>query len=608
MSLDATPRHPHLATLHRALARALQAELRAHRDALARPIDEQVAVGVRWPPVRVESVEETWRGLFVVVRSAGVLHDGIREGEPVVVEDSGQQRQGRVLRVDRTAATLQLRGEVGDLEHGQTVIVIRRVDPATTTRYADALVRADQHDSPLRQHLLEATCGSVPAEVPARPPLDPAQARARAAVQQAPPLAVIHGPPGTGKTWLLGHLVAEAVSGGDRVWALADSNAAVDHFAATLRARGLDVVRLGHPSRVRSDLQDLTVDARLERGPLHAAVKALVRDLARVSGNDRAARAERRSLRRQLSSLRRQAWDHAVSAVPVIAATFGTLGRVVERLPPAAVAFVDEATQATEPAVWVPVPFVDRLVLVGDPEQLGPVVKDPGNPLENSALHRVVAESTTPPPMLEVQHRMSAAVQALVGPVYGPQYRPAASVHDARLADHPGVSSTPLTTRSHLFIDTAGTGAEERRDPVSRSLANEGEARLVAAVVTQLRAAGVAPADIGVAAPYSAQVARLKQDPALEGIEVASINAFQGRERPVLVLTWVRANADGEVGFVADSRRLTVAWSRARCLLVQVGDLATLSTLPRFVDAADRLGADVESAWIPPWSEVLELG
>jgi superfamily I DNA and/or RNA helicase len=112
---------------------------------------------------------------------------------------------------------------------------------------------------------------------------------------------------------------------------------------------------------------------------------------------------------------------------------------------------------------------------------------------------------------------------------------------------------------------------------------------------------------VGVAAPYSAQVARLRASSTLAGVEVASINAFQGRERPVMILTWVRANDDGALGFVADDRRITVAWSRARCLLLQVGDLSTLSTHPRFAEAADRLGPDVESAWNPPWADVLNL-
>jgi len=418
----------------------------------------------------------------------------------------------------------------------------------------------------------------------------------------------VHGPPGTGKTWLLGRMLRHTVDQGLTPWALAESNAAVDHLTATARARGLDVVRLGHPARVHPSLRDATVDARLTRGPLASAVKALQRDLARVHGHDRQARSERRKLRRQLHDLRQQAWTHAVSGAQVIACTFGTLARVRDRLPPAAVAFVDEATQATEPAVWVAVPRVERLVLVGDPEQLGPVVKDPDNPLEDSALQRIVAaDPDRSPPMLEVQHRMSTAVQALVGPTYGPRYRAAPANANTRLCDLPGVSTTPLTARAHLWVDTAGASADEARDPISRSLANPGEARLVAHIVDQLQQAGVAAHDIGVITPYSAQVAALRVLPELVGVDVGSVNAFQGRERPVIVVSWVRSNPDGTLGFVTDERRLTVAWSRARCLLVQVGDLATLGAFSRFSNAADRLADHTVSAWESPWAEVLGL-
>jgi len=605
----APPQHPHLATLHRALHRERRAEAEAHRHALSLPLDEQVAVGVRWPPVRVESVLEKWRGVEVVVRSRAPLHDGLGPGKPITLEWGADTLAGRVLRVDRTAAILSVDADVDQLILDETVSVVARIDPTTWIRYAQALERADRHESPLKKALLKGDFGGVPDTVPAHPDIDSAQARAMASVLSRPPLAVVHGPPGTGKTWLLGHIITAAIAAGDRPWALAESNAAVDHLAATLADRGLDVVRLGHPSRVRDDLQHLTVDARTARGPLHAARRAVVRDLARLSGHDRATRAERRALRRQRSALRQQAWEHAVSSAQVVACTFGTLVRVVDRLPTATVAFVDEATQATEPAVWAAVPHVDRLVLVGDPEQLGPVVHDPGNPLEQSALHRVVhgASDRDAPPMLEVQHRMSAAVQALVGPTYGPRYRPAPSVADARLTAHTAVRATPLTERAQLFIDTAGTGAEEARDPVTRSLANDGEARIVVRLVHDLRDAGVAPHQIGVATPYSAQVARLRREETLNGVEVASINAFQGRERPVMILSWVRSNPESQVGFVADDRRLTVAWSRARCLLVQVGDSATLSVLDRFADALNRLGDAVESAWSPPWSDALGL-
>lgn len=607
------PSHPHLARLHTALTREQEAESDALAAALALPLDDQIAAGVRWPTLTIERVELAWRGPTLVLRARSSLHGGIREGEPVDVIFDGTKAHGRVLQTDTwpPTAVVELRARRDtpvEPQPGQAVQVVRRLDPTSWQRYRQALWAADSHPSPLRSALLNADFAAIPESVRPVDGLDSAQTAAMAAALSDHPLAVVHGPPGTGKTWLLGRMLRHTVDAGKKPWALAESNAAVDHLAATARSRGLDVVRLGHPARVHPSLQDATVDARLARGPLAAAVKALQRDLVRCQGRDRAARADRRRLRRQLQDLRQQAWDHAVSSAEVIACTFGTLARVRDRLPPAPVAFVDEATQATEPAVWVAVPRVDRLVLVGDPEQLGPVVKDPGNPLEDSALQRIVAaDPDRCPPMLEVQHRMSTAVQALVGPTYGPRYRAASANADARLCDLPGVHATDLTRRSHLWIDTAGTGAEEVRDPISRSLGNAGEVRLVGHIVEQLRQAGVEAKDIGVITPYSAQVAALRNTPTLTGVDIGSVNAFQGRERPVIVVSWVRSNEDGALGFVTDERRLTVAWSRAKYLLVQVGDLGTLGSSRRFTDAADQLADDVVSAWEPPFADVLAL-
>ena len=130
----------------------------------------------------------------------------------------------------------------------------------------------------------------------------------------------------------------------------------------------------------------------------------------------------------------------------------------------------------------------------------------------------------------------------------------------------------------------------------------------MALAVAQLRGAGVAGEDIGVITPYSAQVARLRARPALEGVEVATVNAFQGREKEAILCSWVRANPLGELGFVSDRRRLTVALSRARRLLWQVGDSATLASSPDLaavIEAVEAQGG-YESAWAPPWCDALE--
>ncbi|MCB9746381.1 MAG: AAA family ATPase, partial [Alphaproteobacteria bacterium] len=278
------------------------------------------------------------------------------------------------------------------------------------------------------------------------------------------------------------------------------------------------------------------------------------------------------------------------------------------RLPEIEIAVVDEATQALEPGIWVAVPWTRRLVLLGDPFQLGPVLTEPGNPLERSLLERLLEEGQLPMPALEVQHRMHRDIQALVAEIYGPRYRPHPAVAEHALCDLIEITDDPLPAGPVLWVDTAGAGFEEQVDPASRSLFNPGEARLVEIAVGRLLAAGLPPADIGVIAPYSAQVHRLRE--ALPpGVEVNTINAFQGREAEAIVVSWVRSNPERQIGFVADGRRLTVALTRARRALVLVGDGGvTLSRNPRFARLLEQLweqGA-ATTVWEAPWDAALQ--
>jgi ATP-dependent RNA/DNA helicase IGHMBP2 len=599
------PPHDHLTALAAALADEQRWQADEHARLLRLPWPDRVEAGVCWPHLQVVSAEPQWQGQELVLRGAAPLHDGIGAGDSVLIAPAGAEGAGRngfVVEVEGKDAVVRLPDDPGPTEAPLegTVAVTRQFDPRTFQRYRDALRTAATLDTPLVRALLGERSAVDVAPFPL-PGLDAAQAVAAGHALSEGPLALVHGPPGTGKTWLLARVLAELVRRGERPWALAESNAAVDHLALAAAGQGLDVLRLGHPGRIGPAARALGLDERLRRGPFAAALAALEKELRRVSGSDRAAWAERRRLRSERRRIRDQAWEHAVGGAEVLACTFGSLARLIDRLPATTTAVVDEATQALEPAVWVAAPKVARLVLVGDPEQLGPVVMQPGNPLEEGLLQRLLREGGLPMPMLETQHRMSADVQRLVAPVYGPGYRPSDAVADQRLGDG------GLGRRSLLWIDTAGAGFDEERDPVSRSLRNPGEARLVLAVLDRLRREGVEPAQVGVITPYSAQAALLRAA-APEGVEVASVNAFQGREKDVIVASWVRSNDRGDVGFVADGRRLTVALSRARCLLVQIGDSATLGGQPRFAEQLEALAAAgaLESVWEEAWQGAME--
>ncbi|MEZ4241086.1 MAG: AAA domain-containing protein [Myxococcota bacterium] len=580
-----------LAAHLRALDTALRAEQAADADEHARldalPPDEQLAVGHAWPPLRlVDAVRDGPRVRVTVDAPRGVpLHDGIGAGDPVWLDHGGAAWPAVVDDVDPHRAELRLDRGRQALAPG-VARVRRRHDPTTWQRYRAALRTAGARPNTVAAQLLAGPPAQEPGDADLAG-LDAAQRRAAHHALHADGLALVWGPPGTGKTVLLGKVLAALVRRGERPWALADSNAAVDHLARTARAEGLDVVRLGPTSRIGADLADCRLDARIAASVLGPTLATLDRELVRAWGTPAAPR-----LLRERQALWEQARDAVLASAQVVATTFGTLARVAETLPAPTTAVVDEATQPLEPAVWVAVPHVERLVLAGDPAQLGPVVHVAGSPLEQSALQRLVAAGA-PAPMLEVQHRMAPALRELVAPVYGPAY-----------VDAPSTRQPPVLELPALWIDTAGAGAEIR-DPVTRSLYEPVEIALVAQVVAALRAAGLDPADIGVIAPYSAQVSRLRAQ--LADVEVATVNAFQGRERDAIVASFVRANPDGELGFVADERRLTVSLTRARRQLVLIGDSGTLGRHPRFAAVLAHLAdlGAIQSVWSPPWDAAL---
>ncbi|MBC7852491.1 MAG: DNA-binding protein, partial [Pirellulaceae bacterium] len=232
-----------------------------------------------------------------------------------------------------------------------------------------------------------------------------------------------------------------------------------------------------------------------------------------------------------------------------------------------------------------PISRAGRLVLAGDHCQLPPTVVSQAaarQGLARSLMERLIGElGSGISHRLTIQYRMHSAIMGFSSQeFYESSLIADASVAGHLLSDLPGIVATPLTTSPLEFIDTAGASYDEELEPDGESRFNAAEADLVGRRVQALLEAGLAASDIAVIAPYAAQVRLLRERLPLEGLEVDTVDGFQGREKEAVVISLVRSNTQGEVGFLADTRRMNVALTRARRKLIIIGDSATIGGEP----------------------------
>jgi superfamily I DNA and/or RNA helicase len=543
---------------------------------------------------------------------------GARAGDVVRVTPAGGGAEasssvsGVVLRAsrDRISVVLDASGEdAGELEDAERIDLRLARDEVTMRRLVDGLSAVGRSQRGPSAALLGVLLGvrdPQPSRTESLALLDQAlnedQRRAVEIAAGVKEVALVHGPFGTGKTRVLVEVVRQAVQGGLRVLCLAASNAAVDHLAISLLEADpeLRLSRTGHPARVDARLEAHTLAAlteaherrKLARGLVEQALQ-LLRSTERRSERgpravrrdaDRAARAEARGLFADARKLERQAAAEVLEKSRVLAGTltgFATELGAEERFD---LAVVDEASQALTPALLLAALRADRMILAGDHRQLPPTVVSPKAAARGLAGTAFEALMERPDAigfghLLTVQHRMHEDLMRF----------PSEHFYGGRLVAHAGVARRTLSEGEVPLevIDTAGAGLGENAEPEGDSRENPGEAAIVVRVVRALVERGLAPPDIGVISPYSAQVGALRralEEELARGLEIDSVDGFQGREKEVIVFDAVRSNDAGEVGFLADRRRLNVAITRAKRKLYVVGDSATLASDPVWRD------------------------
>ena len=420
--------------------------------------------------------------------------------------------------------------------------------------------------------------------------LNESQNQALTKVFNARDVAIIHGPPGTGKTTTLVNAIKEVVKTERQVLVCAQSNAAVDLLVEKLDVLGIEVLRLGHPARLTPEVIENSLDVKIAN---HAYFKELreirkrSEEYRRMAGKYKRnfgheERMQRNLLRKEAKMLKEDAdrieqhiTEDLMDRAQVIACTLvgSTHSLVNDRV--FKTVFIDEASQALEPAAWIAIRKAYRVVMAGDHQQLPPTVKSikaAKEGLENTLFEKAIGlpEATV---MLQTQYRMHPDIMRFSSDYfYEGKLKTANEVLERTYA---------MELEHFVFIDTAGAGFTEKMKKQTLSTYNEEE---VALLVKHLGDNILPDTSIGIIAPYKAQVEVLhdliKDNPAFdevrENITINSVDAFQGQERDIIYISLTRSNDKSEIGFLKEYRRMNVAMTRARNQLVIIGDSGTL--------------------------------
>ncbi|MFF5382235.1 AAA domain-containing protein [Pedobacter suwonensis] len=433
-------------------------------------------------------------------------------------------------------------------------------------------------------------------------------------------LAIVHGPPGTGKTTTLVHAIKSLLKHHDqKMLVVAPSNTAVDLLTEKLAAEGLKVIRVGNPARVSEKLMAATLDHQMADHPEMKTIKALKKQASEYKNMahkykrsfGKAERDQRKALfdeahkiGREVEKTEQYMMDNLFSKAQIITATLVGANHYTVRNLKYNTIVIDEAGQALEPACWIPILKAQKIILAGDHFQLSPTIKSneaARNGLSNTLLEKVVNLHPESVVLLNTQYRMNTAIMGYSSQVF---YKNALKAHQSVADRLLFLGDEPIQ-----FIDTAGCSYDEKSDGTSTT--NPDEAGFLVKHLIHLIADLVSKNEsfpsIAIVSPYKQQVqllnALVEESEALipyrDKIAVNTIDSFQGQERDVVYISLTRSNSDGNIGFLSDTRRMNVAMTRARKKLVVIGDSATLSKSAFYADFiryAEQLDA-YHSAW-----------
>ena len=447
------------------------------------------------------------------------------------------------------------------------------------------------------------------------PYLNKTQEEAVNEVLRAKDVAIVHGPPGTGKTTTLVEAINETLMRESQVLVCAQSNMAVDWISEKLVDRGIPVLRIGNPTRVNDKMLSFTYERRFEAHPDYPqlwSIRKALRELRQHrKRGDSSYHQKTERLKSRATELEVRINSELFGEARVIACTLtGSAHRLLQGQKYNTL-FIDEAAQALEAACWIPMRKVSRVVLAGDHCQLPPTVKSIAAlkaGLGKTLMERIVENHSDEVSLLKIQYRMNEQIMRFSSDwFYHGQVESAPSVRHRGILDY----DIPIEWRQ-ASIDDEGTPPAEEFVGESFGRINKTEAQLTLDTLQRyFEKIGKQRVlderiDVGVISPYRAQVQYLRQQlrkreffkPFRHLISVNTVDGFQGQERDIIVISLVRSNDEGQIGFLRDLRRMNVAITRARMKLIIMGNASTMTRHPfyrklyEYVQSLNRDGLD----------------
>ena len=596
-------------------------------------VSERRANGLTWYPVAIRDTEMS-RGDYLTVEVERTTHQDVvhqlRFGVSAVLFSNHDRKQDFVEGTisfqsgNRLKITLRT-DELPEWSRNGKLGIDLLFDDTSYDEMQNALKQADaKAEGKLIQVLTGEKKPDFHTGIPSFPitKLNASQQAAVDKILSANDLAIVHGPPGTGKTTTLVQAIKALIKQEHKqILVVAPSNTAVDLLSEKLSDEGLNVLRVGNPARVSERLMSLTLDSRVSE---HSSMKEIgklrkqanefrnmahkyKRNFGKAERDQRKALFdEARNIMKQVEKTEQYIIDDLLTKAQVITATLvGANHYTVKHLTYHTVV-IDEAGQALEPACWIPILKAQKVVLAGDHCQLSPTVKSSEaarNGLSTTLLEKCVALYPEAVVLLEEQYRMNEMIMGYSSSIF----------YQDKLKAHGSVARHLLFPEDKplAFVDTAGCGFEEKSEGTSTT--NPDEAAFLYKhlnlLVTELRSkyGEHELPDIAIISPYKQQIQVLKEQllhsPELlsygNRISVNTIDSFQGQERDIVYISMTRSNSENNIGFLSDIRRMNVAMTRARKKLVVIGDSATLSQLPFYADFityAEQRDA-YQSAW-----------